>query len=98
MRERLRLVWTDPHALDPARRSARVTREIARSLGRLAASLEEAGHTAETVATFLMRCLFTMFAEDVGLLPKDSFTQPARRACADTPSSSSPWSRSCGAA
>ena len=73
VRETLRLAWTDPQALDPARRSARVTRDIAQSLGRLAASLEKSGHSAETVATFLMRALFTMFAEDVELLPKDSF-------------------------
>ena len=73
VRETLRLAWTDPQALDPARRSARVTREIAQSLGRLAASLEKSGHSAETVATFLMRALFTMFAEDMELLPKESF-------------------------
>ena len=29
--------------------------------------------TPKEVAEFLMRCLFTMFAEDVGLLPKKSF-------------------------
>ncbi len=73
VRETLRLAWTDPQALDPARRSARVTREIAQSLGRLAASLEKSGHSAEAVATFLMRALFTMFAEDMELLPKESF-------------------------
>ena len=28
----------------------------------------------EEVAHFLMRCLFTMFAEDVELLPEDGFT------------------------
>ena len=72
-RETLRLVWTDPPALDPARRSARVTREIAEKLGRLAQSLEASKHSAELVATFLMRALFTMFAEDMELLPKDSF-------------------------
>ena len=72
-RETLRLVWTDPLALDPARRSARVTREIAEKLGRLAQSLEASKHGAEVVATFLMRALFTMFAEDMELLPKDSF-------------------------
>lgn len=72
-RETLRLVWTDPLALDPARRSARVTREIAEKLGRLAQSLEASKHSAEVVATFLMRALFTMFAEDMELLPKDSF-------------------------
>ncbi len=73
VRETLRLAWIDPQALDPARRSARVTRDIAQSLGRLAASLEKSGHSAESVAAFLMRALFTMFAEDVELLPKDSF-------------------------
>jgi hypothetical protein len=73
LRERLRLVWTDPLSLDPARRSARVTREIAAKLAELAKSLEAAGHHADDVAQFLMRCLFTMFAEDVELLPRDSF-------------------------
>jgi hypothetical protein len=73
VRKNLALAWTDPKALDPSRRSARVTREIAQSLGLLAQSLESAGHSAEAVAAFLMRALFTMFAEDVELLPKDSF-------------------------
>ena len=33
------------------------------------------GTAPEAVAHFLMRCLFTMFAEDVGLLPRESFTE-----------------------
>ncbi|MBP7468030.1 MAG: class I SAM-dependent DNA methyltransferase, partial [Thauera sp.] len=74
IRERLRKVWLEPMALDPARRSARVTREIADQLARLAKSLEAAGHAPQHVAGFLMRALFTMFAEDVGLLPKRAFT------------------------
>ncbi|WP_245881017.1 class I SAM-dependent DNA methyltransferase [Thauera aromatica] len=74
IRERLRAVWLDPLALDPARRSARVTREIADRLATLAKSLEAAGHAPQKVAGFLMRALFTMFAEDVGLLPVRSFT------------------------
>jgi len=73
-RERLRLVWTDPLALDPARRSARVTREVARRLADLARSLEESGHGAERTANFLMRAIFTMFAEDVQLIPAGAFT------------------------
>ena len=73
IRARLRTLWTDPLALDPSRESARVTREIAARLATLARSLEAAGHRAEAVAQFLMRCLFTMFAEDVKLLPSDSF-------------------------
>jgi SAM-dependent methyltransferase len=74
IRERLRLIWTDPLALDPTRRSARITREVAVRLGRLARSLEESGHAPERVAAFLMRCIFTMFAEDVRLLREGGFT------------------------
>jgi restriction-modification enzyme MmeI-like protein len=74
-RERLQLVWTEPLALDPARRSARVTREVAARLARLAKSLEDSGHAPESVAAFLMRAIFTMFAEDVKLLPANGFTR-----------------------
>lgn len=74
VRTLLRQVWLEPMALDPARRSARVTREIASRLAQLARSLE-GDHPPDLVAQFLMRCLFTMFAEDVNLLPSHSFTQ-----------------------
>lgn len=70
----LRQIWENPMGLDPSRRSAKVTREIAARLAELAKSLETSADP-ETVAQFLMRCLFTMFAEDVGLLPERSFTQ-----------------------
>jgi hypothetical protein len=36
VRELLRLVWTDPEALEPAKRSAKVTREVADKLARIA--------------------------------------------------------------
>ncbi|PPK87329.1 type II restriction/modification system DNA methylase subunit YeeA [Neolewinella xylanilytica] len=78
LRDRLRLVWTDPLALDPARRSARVTKLIADRLAKLAKSLE-GEHATEVVAGFLMRCLFTMFAEDAGLLPEKAFTNLLER-------------------
>lgn len=160
IRERLKLAWVDPLALDPGRRSAKVTRELAAKLAELAKRLERrekssttgasafaaapgtprmtqardggvrsplipgpspqregseftggqgegsefgfsgsAGetfdrgfghsssspghttpgtpssvmHTPDEVAQFLMRCLFTVFAEDVGLIPKNGF-------------------------
>jgi hypothetical protein len=75
IRERLRLLFTDPLALDPSRQTARVTREIAAHLAELAKSLESAGHAAESVAGFLTRCLFSMFAEDVALIPKGAFSE-----------------------
>ncbi|MBF6615404.1 MAG: class I SAM-dependent DNA methyltransferase [Candidimonas sp.] len=79
VRERLRAVWVDPLSLDPSRRSARVTREIADQLAKLAKSLEADGHPPQLVASFLMRALFTMFAEDVGLLPERGFTELLQR-------------------
>ena len=73
--DRLRLIWTNPAALDPAKNSADVTREVSGHLAELAKSLEQAGHEPQAVAQFLTRCLFCMFAEDVELLPKSSFTE-----------------------
>ena len=73
VQDRLRAIWTDPHSLDPARRSAAVTRDIARRLASVSKLLEERGYRPEPVAHFLMRCLFTMFAEDTGLLHPDGF-------------------------
>jgi len=81
----LKAIWLDPHSLDPSKKSAKVTRELADRLAKLAKSLEasatdkatqtadEAHQRAHQVAQFLMRCLFTMFAEDVELIPKGSF-------------------------
>lgn len=71
----LHTVWTDPHCLDPAKRSAKVTREVADRLALLAKSLEAEGHSAEKIGNFLKRCLFTMFAEDIGLIPLNCYTE-----------------------
>ncbi|MDA9008577.1 class I SAM-dependent DNA methyltransferase, partial [Alphaproteobacteria bacterium] len=59
----------------PALQTARVTREIANHLAELGKSFEAQKHGSEKVARFLMRSLFTMFAEDVELIPKGSFTK-----------------------
>ncbi len=79
VRERLRALWLDPLSLDPARHSAKVTREIADLLAKLATSLEADGHDAQIVASFLQRCLFSLFAEDTGLLPERAFTSVIER-------------------
>ena len=73
IRDRLRRIWLDPTSLDLSRIAARATRDIAQRLAAVSRRLEGEGHGPEDVAHFLMRCLFTMFAEDVGLLPKAAF-------------------------
>ncbi len=89
VRQRLRLIWTDPHALDPTRESAEATREVAKRLAEVSKLLEARKYGAEEVAHFLMRCLFTMFAEDVDLLPKGSFSKLLER-CVEDPSKFQP--------
>jgi hypothetical protein len=74
IRARLASIWTDPHSLNPASRAAEATRDIAARLAFVTKALEARNYNAEDVALFLMRCIFTMFAEDVGLLPKNCFT------------------------
>jgi hypothetical protein len=71
-------IFTDPQALNPARYRAQVTREVAAELAKLSRWLEEQGYDPQETASFLMRCIFTMFAEDVGLLKGDVFTQALR--------------------
>ncbi len=73
IRARLKAIWLDPRSLDPAQATAKVTRDIAKRLAEVSLALEKKDFPAQEVAMFLMRCLFTMFAEDVGLLPEKSF-------------------------
>lgn len=73
IRARLRSVWTEPRSLDPSLNSARVTRGIAERLAAVSRRLEAKGRKPAEVAQFLMRAIFTMFAEDVELIPKNAF-------------------------
>jgi SAM-dependent methyltransferase len=72
IQEQLRTLWLDPLSLDPARETAKVTREVAGKLATLARNLE-LQHSPKAVAEFLTRCIFTSFAEDVKLLPERSW-------------------------
>ncbi|WP_284734367.1 class I SAM-dependent DNA methyltransferase [Sphingosinicella terrae] len=78
VRARLAAIWDAPFSLDPAARAARVTREIADLLATVARRLEKRGHAPERTSGFLMRLLFTMFAEDSNLIPEKSFTELLR--------------------
>lgn len=72
-------LWTNPKALDSHRRVTQVTRGIAEELGGLAKELRSSTRSKEEIARFLMRCVFTCFAEDINLLPGKPFTEGMRR-------------------
>lgn len=74
IQHRLQAIWNDPRSLDPNRHAAAVTRDIAEQLASIARRLE-VRYDPEHVAAFLMRCFFTMFAEDIGLIPPKAFHQ-----------------------
>ena len=67
----LRDVFTAPEELRPRIEPAQITENAARHFAELAQSLQARGHDPEAVAHFLDRILFTLFAEDAGLLPKN---------------------------
>jgi len=72
--EVLRAVFTHPDRLRPTRTAASVTEDAAREFAALAENLRRRGEDPEATAHFLMRLLFCLFAEDIGLLPERLFT------------------------
>ena len=85
-REALRNVWISPEAFRSNRTPEAVTRDAATQFAKLADHLRAKGVEPDAAAHYLIRLLFCLFAEDIGLLPKSLFTtlvhaghrQPAR--------------------
>ena len=73
--EVMRAVFHDPARLRPQATAASVTTEVAERLGGVAQNLRARGLEPTTVARFLDRIVFCLFAEDVGLLPRQLFSQ-----------------------
>ncbi len=75
----LRLLFTDPARLRPQQTTAQVTEAAAAEFSKLAERLRTQGVEASSAAHFLMRLLFCLFAEDIGLLPDKLFTKLVER-------------------
>lgn len=73
VRQRLKWVFSDPERLKPGKTRQALTEEAAAEFAKLAQRLRDRGHNAETVAHFINRLVFCMFAEDVDLLPNKMF-------------------------
>ena len=75
----LRAVFTDPHHFESPETPESVTQRIAGDFARIADRLRAAGHASPQIAHFLIRLLFCLFAEDVGLLPQGLFARLVER-------------------
>lgn len=69
----LKKVFTSPEDLKPKETIESVTREAAEKFSKLAKNLRDYGESPQDVAHFLIRLLFCLFAEDIGLLPERLF-------------------------
>ena len=76
------LKWTmaDPERLRPGESRQALTERAAATFAELAFALQHRGHDPHTVAHFVNRLVFCMFAEDVGLLPNHMFTRMLKQA------------------
>ncbi|HBK06334.1 MAG TPA: class I SAM-dependent DNA methyltransferase [Acetobacteraceae bacterium] len=83
VRALLKACWTDPDSWRPVVTRQSLTEQAAGEFAELARRLRERGHEPQTVAHFVNRMVFCLFADDVGLLPdrllSDLLTYAARK-------------------
>lgn len=76
----LRAAFNRPEELRAPLTTEQVTQEAAAQFARLSAILLLYGEDPSRIAHFLIRLLFCLFAEDIGLLPSKVFTNLVQRA------------------
>ena len=75
----LRRLFSDPQSLRPNLTPEAVTQDVANRIGTLADGLKDRGIPADQASHFLMRLIFCMFAEDIGLLGERKLGADGRR-------------------
>jgi len=73
--EKLKWIFVNPENFRPGITVEQITTQAAEQFARLAQTLRERGHAPQAVAHFLSKLVFCLFAEDVGLLPKNILGQ-----------------------
>lgn len=91
-RDLLRACFTDPESLRPAKTRQALTEEAAQKFASLAQRLRNRDQDPETVAHFVNRLVFCMFAEDVDLLPNKMF-QKMLELCQKDPTEFQPFAK-----
>ena len=79
-RDKLKWAFSSPERLRPGETRQSLTERAAASFATVAQALRERGNDPHTVAHFVNRLVFCMFADDVGLLPDHMFTRMLRQA------------------
>lgn len=81
--EKLKWLFTNPERFKPGTTSEQITSVVARKFAELAQVLRDRGNDPHDVAHFLSKIVFCLFAEDVGLLPKQILTNMIEGAAQD---------------
>jgi type II restriction/modification system DNA methylase subunit YeeA len=71
----LRRLFSDPQSLRPGQTTESITRQAAERFGLLADGMRVRGIEAHAAAHFLMKLMFCMFGEDIGLLRNKVFSR-----------------------
>ena len=74
-RQKLKWAFADPEKLRPGLTRRHITEIAAEKFAGLATDLRAKGQNPQTVAHFVNRLVFCMFAEDIGLLPNRLFSR-----------------------
>ncbi len=74
----LKALFREPDLLKPQRTRDEITRDAAKKFGDISKALRDWGVAEELMAGFIMRLVFCMFATDVGLLPRQTFSEIIR--------------------
>lgn len=76
----LRALFDDPEELHPRHIRERITRVATAQIGAITQALKHRGAPARQAAHFMMRLVFAMFAEDIGMLPQGLMGRVLKRA------------------
>jgi len=73
--EVLKALFEEPERLKPLRTTEQITQEAAKLFGRITDDLRKWKVEDMRIARFVTRVMFCMFATDVGLLPRETFSE-----------------------
>jgi type II restriction/modification system DNA methylase subunit YeeA len=79
-RNKLKAAFTDPNILKPSKTRDAITADAAKPFAELAQRLRERDYESMRVAHFINKLLFCMFAEDIGVLQQQLFTDLLKNA------------------